>query len=268
MKTNVLAWVVVAALAVACDGGGETGGGSAVDPGGGEGEGAVGADAAPECLVPTQACEGTDQCCEGRTCGDTSLGHVCCGEAGASCATPNGEDCCGALLCITGTCGFPATCAGPSCLEPPALLIEKDRLSRIGGTFLGICGDAAHTYGYHVPAARLPSSDYSLRGAANDPVCVWEAAAIDIGMDWPASRTWLPWLIREIREDRIQGIYEVIGSLDGVSARYWSDDDGWGDAGVPYTGEGHISHTHVSIYRSTTLVDHHLLDGWRADGGP
>jgi hypothetical protein len=141
-------------------------------------------------------------------------------------------------------------------------VIEKQRLATIGGSLLGICGDANHTYGYHVPAALLPSSDYSMQGAANVPVCAWYACAIDIGMDWPQSREWLKWLIPAIASDQIKGIAEVIGSYDGYDVRYWSDSTGWGTNGIPYTGSGHDSWTHVSIYRSTALDDHGILAGW------
>ena len=130
------------------------------------------------------------------------------------------------------------------------LVLEKQRLASIGGSWLGICGDANHTYGYHVPAALLPSSDYSLQGAANAPVCGWHGCAIDIGMDWPVSRTWLRWLIQAIREDRITGIAEVIGSYDGSNVRYWSDGSGWGTDGQPYSGSGTTrGHTSRSIVR-------------------
>jgi hypothetical protein len=220
------------------------------------------------CSAPMTPCEEQEECCDGFVCGDTSLGHVCCGETGAPCATANGEDCCGALLCITGTCGLPEEPCESPCKQPPALIIEKGRLAAIGGSFLGICGDANHTYGYHVPAANLPGDDYSLEGAANDPVCDWYASAIDIGMDWPASRDWLAWLIEGIRNDEIQGIAEVIGSYDGNDVRYWSDDSGWDQDGIPYQGQGHDTWTHVAIYRSTALADHGILAGWTANGGP
>ena len=225
------------------------------------------------CLPVTQACDQATQCCGGLSCDMTTLGKVCCGEAGATCATANGEDCCRDLWCIDGHCGYPGadppdnSCNGP-CSAPPALLIERDRLAAIGGSFLGICGDSNHTYGYHVAAANLPADDYSLAGAANAPVCQWHAAAIDIGMDWPASRDWLRWLIEQIRSDAIMGIAEVIGSYDGQNVRYWSDSSGWGTDGEAYTGTGHDSWTHVAVYRSTTLEDHRILAGWTATGGP
>ncbi|PCC69151.1 hypothetical protein SAMN02745121_05798 [Nannocystis exedens] len=221
------------------------------------------------CLPATTPCTDGAECCAGLECGTTSLGQVCCGGEGIGCNTPNGEDCCGALLCIAGVCGYDvdAGCE-PPCTAPPALLIEKQRLATIGGSFLGICGDANHTYGFHVPAANLPADDYSLEGPANVPVCEWHAAAIDIGMDWPASRDWLKWLIAGIASDEIQGIAEVIGSYDGVDVRYWSDSSGWSIDGVAYQGSGHDTWTHVSVYRSTTLEDHGILAGWTANGGP
>lgn len=219
------------------------------------------------CLEPTDPCTDASECCDGRDCDDTSLGVVCCGREGTPCATPNGEDCCDNLLCVDGVCGYEAaqSCAGP-CTAAPALMIEKQRLDAIGGSFLGICGDANHTYGYHVPAANLPGSDYSMEGAANDPVCDYHAAAIDIGMDWPASRDWLEWLIVQIQTDAITGIAEVIGSYDGTNVRYWSDSAGWSTEGIPYTGSGHDTWTHVAIYRSTTNEDHGILLGWTEEG--
>jgi hypothetical protein len=221
------------------------------------------------CREVTQSCEDVTQCCADLSCDTTTLGRVCCGEEGAPCATANGEDCCRDLLCIAGRCGYEidSPCDAP-CTPAPALMLERARLDAIGGSFLGICGDANHTYGYHVAAANLPASDYSLEGAANEPVCEWHAAAIDIGMDWPASRDWLRWLIQQVQTGGLTGIAEVIGSYDGSDVRYWSDSSGWSTAGEPYTGSGHDSWTHVSIHRSTALTDHKILAGWTATGGP
>lgn len=150
------------------------------------------------------------------------------------------------------------------CQEAPGLTIEKNRLiNTIGGTFLGIVGDQNHDYGFHLCSP--DGDDYSAWGAANKAVGAY-ACAIDIGTDWPAAPAWLHWLIKEIREDRITGIAEVIGSYDGKNVRYWSDSDGWEDAGVKYTGTGHDTWTHVAIYRSTATQDHGLLEGWTASG--
>lgn len=168
----------------------------------------------------------------------------------------------------------PNQCSSSSgCVEPPALQIEKERMKSLGATFSGICGNAAHTYGYHIAPSQLPASDYSLRGPHNTPRCKNEAAAIDIGMNWPASRTWLKWLIGEIRAGRLQGITEVIGSYgDAQHVMYWSTDDtpGWPDVGIDYYrvkgGEGHYDWSHVAIARSTTNVDHNILRHWTRNG--
>jgi hypothetical protein len=58
------------------------------------------------CLPPVYYCAGHEgECCEGRICGTTSAGRVCCGLAGAACTRPGGEDCCGRLECRGGRCG-------------------------------------------------------------------------------------------------------------------------------------------------------------------
>lgn len=82
------------------------GGGGVLESGGGGAaplDGGGGAGGAEVCLDVTEPCDATEQCCTG-VCGNTSLGQVCCGETGASCATANGEDCCGDLLCVAGHC--------------------------------------------------------------------------------------------------------------------------------------------------------------------
>ena len=56
------------------------------------------------CLTITEDCSGGGNCCEGLSCDMTSLGEVCCSGHGGPCATLNGEDCCGQLLCSAGTC--------------------------------------------------------------------------------------------------------------------------------------------------------------------
>ena len=77
-------------------------------------------------------CEAEGECCDGYVCGDTSLGHVCCGETGAACGTVFGTDCCGVNWCVIGSCEEKPPCEGP-CKQPPALIVEKDRLAAIGG---------------------------------------------------------------------------------------------------------------------------------------
>lgn len=134
---------------------------------------------------------------------------------------------------------------------------------------LGTCGDANHSFGAHLPANELPANDYSVTGNVNQPVQDRNACcAIDIGMHWPASREWLAWLIKSIREDRIKGIFEVIGSFDGKNVRYWSvhNTPDWPQNGEKYHGQGHDHWTHVAIGRRDTSTDRGLLAGWTAKG--
>lgn len=58
----------------------------------------------PACRQARTPCRVQVDCCAPLLCGTTSLGRVCCGNEGAPCATANGEDCCGALLCRSGRC--------------------------------------------------------------------------------------------------------------------------------------------------------------------
>jgi len=58
----------------------------------------------PACMAATTACPGASACCSGLVCGTTSLGHVCCGNAGAACKRADGADCCGSLECVNGKC--------------------------------------------------------------------------------------------------------------------------------------------------------------------
>jgi hypothetical protein len=61
------------------------------------------------CKAAMQACSGSG-CCAGLSCGTTTLGQVCCGNAGHACSTADGADCCGELECVGGQCTAPATC--------------------------------------------------------------------------------------------------------------------------------------------------------------
>jgi hypothetical protein len=86
--------------------GGSSGTGGGVGTGGSAGMPGSGG-SAPACLEVTAPCNSTDQCCGELSCDTTTLGQVCCGNAGATCTTANGEDCCGALLCVSGVCVDP-----------------------------------------------------------------------------------------------------------------------------------------------------------------
>lgn len=127
--------------------------------------------------------------------------------------------------------------------------------------FLGIVGDANHTSGYHLGPDRIgAASDYSIRlprdvaGAHQFPRF---ACAYDMGMGWSASRLWLAWLVNECRAGTFPQVREIIGSLDGVHKQYWSQPAGF--ATERYTGDNHVDHTHISVFRDTAETDHSAI---------
>jgi len=127
--------------------------------------------------------------------------------------------------------------------------------------FLGIVGDVNHTSGYHLGPDRIgAASDYSIRlardvaGARTFPT---SACAYDMGMGWSASRLWLAWLVNECRAGAFPQIREIIGSLDGVHKQYWSQPGGFKTE--RYTGDNHVDHTHISVFRDTADTDHSAI---------
>src|SRR5262245_54895416 len=143
-----------------------------------------------------------------------------------------------------------------SCQQPPALTLEIARLRALGGTFLGICGDTSHTYGFHLPSCKLPSTDYSLRYGRGNPLY---AAAFDAGMDFPGCRQWLAWIVAEATAGRKPGLVEIIGKLDGHPVLYWAKWQGW--RAQTYTGADHATHTHLGFDRTALAAakDLHLF---------
>ena len=114
MRGPAPAALVIAALCVGagCSSDGVV---SSTADAGGDPSGDSGGDGSgEECLAATAVCTSTDECCDDLECGTTTLGQVCCGQTGATCAIANGEDCCGALLCVDGLCQD-----GPSMFKAP-----------------------------------------------------------------------------------------------------------------------------------------------------
>lgn len=148
-----------------------------------------------------------------------------------------------------------ATC---SCTCAPGPLAEKPRLEKLGGIWLGCCGDANHTYGFHLPGCACAPDDYSLRYGIGNPN--W-ACAIDVGMGWFGSRDWLGRLINAVRsgDARYRPLVEIIGSLDGVNVIYLARWNNWKIE--KYTGSGHDTWTHLAYDRTLADKDLHLLDG-------
>ena len=145
-----------------------------------------------------------------------------------------------------------------SCTCAPGPAAERPRLEKLGGTWLGCCGNAAHTYGFHLPSCACEPDDYSLRYGPGNPN--W-ACAIDCGMGWEGSREWLGRLISAVRAGtaRYRPLVEIIGSLDGVNVIYLCRWNSWRIE--KYTGQGHDTWTHLGYDRSLASEDLHLFDG-------
>lgn len=146
-----------------------------------------------------------------------------------------------------------------SCTCAPGPLAEKPRLEKLGGKWLGCCGDPNHTYGFHLPSCACAPDDYSLRYGVGNPN--W-ACAIDVGMGWEGSREWLAKLINKVRTEQdpdYRPLVEIIGSLDGINVIYLARWNGWKIE--KYTGQGHDTWTHLGYDRTLAEKDLHLLDG-------
>lgn len=152
-----------------------------------------------------------------------------------------------------------------ACVCAPLIERNIDRARSLGVQILGCCGDANHTYGFHVPAGNLPASDYS-RVRSGRPVSMSYACAGDFGMNQPWSRRWLAWLVASVQAGRFPEVVEIIGSLDGKGALYWARWNGW--AVERYTGAGHVSWSHVSCDRAFADRTVDVFAGWPSSPAP
>ena len=142
---------------------------------------------------------------------------------------------------------------------PPLLLALAVRIEDAipSAVFSGIVGDASHTYGFHCSGQQLRwnRGDYSLEsddnfaGAQAHPT--W-AAAVDISMSTAdmimvTRRLVASWQNPE--DDRLDGWYEFIGTLDGSTTGRWvCYAPEWGG---PYEADDtHTWHVHSSCRRS------------------
>lgn len=140
-----------------------------------------------------------------------------------------------------------------------------DRANALGVTVLGCVGDTNHTFGFHVPANRLPADDYS-RTRCGKPVNPNQACAADFGMNKPWSRRWLAWLVASVKAGGMPDIVEIIGSLDGREALYWARWNNW--RVKLYTGQGHVAWSHISCDRSKANNTVDLFAGWPDNPAP
>lgn len=116
----------------------------------------------------------------------------------------------------------------------------------LGQSILGCCGDSKHTSGFHLPSDRLPASDYSMKRSGKPDGSY--ACAGDFGMNTVWARKWLGWLVDRCKAGMFPEIIEIIGSLDGKRALYWSKWNNW--TARAYVGAGHITWAHISCDRA------------------
>jgi hypothetical protein len=135
----------------------------------------------------------------------------------------------------------------------PAPLLEARTylLARTGlaPAAVGIVGDQAHGYGYHLGRDRLPSGDYSTRTARDIAGLSDAAAALDIGQYGGLWRL-TEHLVHEARNGRLPDVREIIGPLRDGRAYRWDHLANW-TAVRRAEGDSHEGHIHLSYYRDS-----------------
>lgn len=112
----------------------------------------------------------------------------------------------------------------------------------------GIVGDPAHTYGYHRSRSKLPSSDYSVKLAADRGGDPNAASAIDITLSASMMRTVTKRFMdvaRDKSDPRRKFFREFFGTLDGSTVTGW---DTHSNKRVT-SDNSHLWHVHVSVHR-------------------
>lgn len=138
-----------------------------------------------------------------------------------------------------------------SCVCAAAIEAEMRDWVRIGGGNSGCCGNAAHTYGFHLPANAIPPTDYSRRYDPNPPYNWNWACAGDFGHGGNASlRAMHANVLAGLMAGKYPMICEFIGQpWAGRPVYYWAR---WNGVGTlqRYTGSGHDTWSHISWWRS------------------
>jgi len=121
----------------------------------------------------------------------------------------------------------------------------------IGGANSGCCGNAAHTYGFHVPAYKLSISDYSRRHEPGKPFNMnWACAGDFSHRNNPALRAKHAQLLARLMRGELSQLCEFIGKpWADKPVYYWARWNGISNLKV-YTGSGHDHWSHISWWRS------------------
>lgn len=154
------------------------------------------------------------------------------------------------------------------CECAPAIVAEMSDWVKLGGGNSGCCGNALHTYGFHLPANALPSSDYSLRHDTGPVLNGSWACAGDFSHDGNARLRGmhLTLLTRLMTGDpKLNMICEMITMpWANRPVYYWARWDGFTNL-RKYTGQGHDTWSHISWYRHQADQRAYL---WTTGGTP
>lgn len=138
-------------------------------------------------------------------------------------------------------------------------LLQRQIKNAFGTQNVWIKGDEAHTYGYHRSAATIraygdPASDYSIKLDLDRNADANWLAAIDIAVPQPQVIEISKRLHRAMKDHdpRVAQLREYYGTLDGKSVSGWDAPS----HSFASSDDSHLTHVHMSFYRSRAGVDH------------
>jgi hypothetical protein len=140
-------------------------------------------------------------------------------------------------------------------IAAPVIVKEMQDWTALGGGNSGIVGDAAHSYGFHVAANELPSTDYSRTNDPNGsdgPYVNWSySCAGDFDHKNNESlRSMHRNVLARLMRGELPMICEFIGKpWTDQPVYYWARWNGVTSL-QRYTGAGHDHWSHISWYRS------------------
>lgn len=139
------------------------------------------------------------------------------------------------------------------CICAPGMDDQMDKWVALGGRNLGCCPDENHKSGFHMPAFSIPVTDYSRRHEPGKPFNMAWACAIDAGhnKDPRLMAIHAQLLARLMADDpTVSMICEFIGKpWADKPVYYWARWNGITTL-KKYTGSGHDTWSHISIWRS------------------
>jgi hypothetical protein len=143
-----------------------------------------------------------------------------------------------------------------------AISAEMNDWVRLGGGNSGCCGNAAHTYGFHLPGSAVSTRDYSRSHEPGRPYNMSWACAGDFSHNNNASlRARHEVVLARLMRGELPMICEFIGKpWPNKPVYYWCR---WAGIGTlkQYTGSGHDTWSHISWWRSRANERAYLWTG-------